>query len=64
MVRKILDWCDRKMDEAYAEEKSSKAFSKAFKSGFVEGAVDGFAAWGAVLTAIGVVCIVKNTIKK
>lgn len=41
LMRKIIDWCDEKYDEAYEELDNTKAKRKAFAAGFIEGACDG-----------------------
>lgn len=40
IMRRIIDWCDDKMDDAYEEVDDRKAGGKAFASGFVEGFCD------------------------
>lgn len=40
VMRNIIEWCDKKMDDAYDETNERKAGAKAFASGFVEGACD------------------------
>ena len=41
VMRAIIDWCDTKKEEAYAEPNAFKASAKAFVGGFVEGFCDG-----------------------
>ena len=40
IMRNIIEWCDKKMEDAYAETDYRKAGGKAFASGFVEGFCD------------------------
>ena len=40
ITKKILNWCDGTMQDAYMEENTGKAMGKAFLSGAVEGFVD------------------------
>lgn len=40
VMRNIIEWCDKKMDDAYEETDERKAYGKAFASGIVEGACD------------------------
>lgn len=39
ITRKMINWCDKKMDEAMKPDEPN-AHGKAFASGFVEGAMD------------------------
>ena len=40
VMRGIIEWCDKKMEEAFDEENERKAFGKAAASGAVEGFCD------------------------
>lgn len=40
IMRNIIEWCDKKVDEAYEEHDDRKAAGKAFAGGFVEGFCD------------------------
>ena len=64
MVRKLLKWCDDKMEQAYVEEDDKKGFTLAAKAGAVEGFVDAAAVWGTLLIAGSVVAIVKDLVVK
>lgn len=61
MVREIINWCDKEQAKAYEEydEHALKGIARAFRSGFVEGALDGLLISGVVLTAVGLVAMVK-----
>ena len=40
VTRNLIDWCDKKFDEALHEEDERKSSAKAFASGAVEGFMD------------------------
>lgn len=40
IMRGIIEWCDKKMEEAFDEDDDRKAFGKAAASGAVEGFCD------------------------
>ena len=40
IMRRVIDWCDDKMHDAYMEDNDRKACGKAFVSGAVEGFCD------------------------
>lgn len=40
VMRGIIEWCDKKMEEAFDEENDNKACRKAMASGAVEGFCD------------------------
>lgn len=41
IMRTVIDWCDKKMDEAFEEVDDRKGLNKAALSGAVEGFCDG-----------------------
>lgn len=63
MVRQILEWSDKKFDEALLEENEKKGMAKAALSGAVEGFIDGVAIGGTIVAAYGWYKIIKEGIK-
>lgn len=49
ITRSIINWVDKKFDEAVKDEDLHRSARKAFSSGFVEGAVDVVLIVGGVL---------------
>lgn len=63
MVRKILEWSDKKFDEALLEENEKKGIAKAALSGAVEGFIDGVAIGGTIVAAYGWYTLIRDGIK-
>lgn len=65
MTRNILKWIDKCDEENMSSDKSMPTKCiKSFGLGALEGAIDGAVIAGALLTARGLVEIVKAVIKK
>lgn len=61
MVRNILDWNDKKFDEAVkSEDSDGKLYAKAFGHGALEGIIDAAAVVGICGIAKGIINIVKE----
>ena len=61
MVRKILEWCDKKQEESLKTDSELILLAKSGGLGAIEGAIDGFAISGVVAAIIGIIAIVKET---
>ena len=64
LARTVLEWVDKKQQEAMEEENMGKAMGKAFINGAVEGLVDGAVVIGGFVLAIGYAGMLVGKIKK
>ena len=64
LARTVLEWVDKKQEEAMEEDKMSKAIGKAFTGGVVEGLVDGAVVIGGFVLAIGYAGMLVGKFKK
>lgn len=64
MVKRILHWNDKKMDELLnSNDRGFVASVKAIKIGVLEGFIDGAAIIGAAVVVKDVVCTIKKILK-
>ena len=64
LTRTLLEWCDKKQEEAIEEDTLNKAVSKASVSGAIEGFVDASVAIGMTCVAICGVGFIIGKLKK
>lgn len=64
LARTVLEWVDKKQQEAMEEENMGKAMGKCFINGAVEGLVDGAVVIGGFVLAIGYAGMLVGKIKK
>ena len=55
MLRQILNWSDKKLNQAVKDENGARGCAKAFGLGVLEGTLDSLAFLGALTAALSII---------